>query len=765
MKMSHSPVFAVFCLFLTLFALSASAQVPALLCDDYHDKMGTLPAEEFGGPVQAVDSVGSLIYAACGEGGFWVLEGANFGSPVSVAHLELSGDALGIEIVGNHAYLPLGANGMAVVDISSPSAPVLVTTLPLLQWVNDIEVVGDRLYVFGASLSCQGGSWLHVVDASDPADPVLVDSYEFASDLMDISVDGNLAGMARTRSEWFETGPDWFECIPRAGMGVLDITDPDVPAVLFNTDLQWDDTITAVELVDGYMYVAEAHYGLTIHSVADPANPLYLDTLEFDHGYNEYVKSMARFGDLLYVTTYAGWLVILDVSNPTAPFVQDEIKFLYQAKDLASVGTHLYLACGEDGLCTMRINDPLDPYLPHPETMAFSTTPLHTQGAVAMSGNLVFTCDDQLRVYDVTDPSGPELLSYVPTVFTRCGSMAVEGTRVYVDGYSTPEQDVAIFDVTDPSNPELLTYLSANSSGEAPMHVEGGVLYRGFYDLIQATDVTDPLNPVTITLDLPGTPLYGSAKRGDLLYYYGFESFNDYRLFIVDISDPASPVERGRVEVPWGHDIRLEGDRAYLFSSPGFAIVDIADPANPTLISQTYTDGNCQAVIPSGGLLYAGNYHTLRVFDLADESAPILYGTLPLDMNDLATNGHILAAHGNTQLFILPLDCSDDHIVPVNDNGLVPDRSASLLSAYPNPFNPTVRIVLALPRDQEVTLRIHDLRGRLVKELARQAFAVGRQEIDWYGRDSAGRSVASGSYFVVLETEDGRDVQKLTLVR
>jgi len=90
----------------------------------------------------------------------------------------------------------------------------------------------------------------------------------------------------------------------------------------------------------------------------------------------------------------------------------------------------------------------------------------------------------------------------------------------------------------------------------------------------------------------------------------------------------------------------------------------------------------------------------------------------------------------------------------------------TLHAAAPNPFNPQTTIAFENPRQEEVTLRIFDLSGRLVRELIAGEFrAPGRHEIVWNGRDDAGRQVASGTYFYRLEAGEFAETKRMVLVK
>ena len=84
---------------------------------------------------------------------------------------------------------------------------------------------------------------------------------------------------------------------------------------------------------------------------------------------------------------------------------------------------------------------------------------------------------------------------------------------------------------------------------------------------------------------------------------------------------------------------------------------------------------------------------------------------------------------------------------------------------FPNPFNPRTEIQFEMPEEGWASVRIFDLSGRLVRELASRRFALGPQAVVWQGDDRRGQAQASGVYMVVLETEDGMVSRRITLAR
>ena len=92
--------------------------------------------------------------------------------------------------------------------------------------------------------------------------------------------------------------------------------------------------------------------------------------------------------------------------------------------------------------------------------------------------------------------------------------------------------------------------------------------------------------------------------------------------------------------------------------------------------------------------------------------------------------------------------------------------AASFLAQnFPNPFNPTTRISFGLAAPADVSLRIYDAAGRLVRTLVEGARPAGNYSELWDGRDSGGRAVASGIYFYRLTAGAFTETRKMALLR
>jgi hypothetical protein len=89
----------------------------------------------------------------------------------------------------------------------------------------------------------------------------------------------------------------------------------------------------------------------------------------------------------------------------------------------------------------------------------------------------------------------------------------------------------------------------------------------------------------------------------------------------------------------------------------------------------------------------------------------------------------------------------------------------ALLGAQPNPFNPATTLRFELPHSGPVTLRVLDVRGRLVAELLRGAvYSAGQHTVRWEA-GGQGVSASSGVYIAELEALGTRVTKRVVLLQ
>jgi len=92
--------------------------------------------------------------------------------------------------------------------------------------------------------------------------------------------------------------------------------------------------------------------------------------------------------------------------------------------------------------------------------------------------------------------------------------------------------------------------------------------------------------------------------------------------------------------------------------------------------------------------------------------------------------------------------------------------SAVLLQQnLPNPFTDQTVISYQLGRAGNVSMKVYNIAGQLVKTLVNARQESGIYNIVWSGLDDQGRRVSSGVYFCRLETDDQSAIKKMTILR
>ncbi len=97
-------------------------------------------------------------------------------------------------------------------------------------------------------------------------------------------------------------------------------------------------------------------------------------------------------------------------------------------------------------------------------------------------------------------------------------------------------------------------------------------------------------------------------------------------------------------------------------------------------------------------------------------------------------------------------------------------KTSALLQNYPNPFNPETCIPYQLSKNADVTIRIYNIKGQLIRQISlghKQAgsYLDKRGAAYWDGKNNAGEKIASGMYFYQLQSEDFRAMRRMMIVK
>jgi hypothetical protein len=450
-------------------------------------------------------------------------------------------------------------SALVVTDVSTPAAATDVGEVQLLDVANDIAVSGSYAYV-------AVGIGMQVVDLSDPSQPSVVGWFDKPGTL-DHSYSVAVAG-------------DTVYLGTYQGVYLLDVSQPDAP----------DE--------------------LTLYATGN--DPCYAVTIS---------------GTTLYIGHESGMLQLVDVLDPDN---LDEIGSCSsggQVFEIVEAGSYLYLAAGFAGFKTVSIATPSAP------AMVGGYSAPGTYFGVRISGSRAFVGShfDGLLVLDIGTPASPSLVTSL-ALPGRVRDVELLGNRAYVAGWEGGLSIVNLTVQTSPSRQALhgkTGFLERVAVDDGVLVLISRVVGDGLDDF-WVLDVSVPSDPVALSsLDLAGT-VYDVAMNGRYTYVA-----TDQGLSVVDLVAPGTPVLRDTVPTPAvAYDLVLSDTHAYV-GSAGIQVLDLSDPAAPVEVGSIdnawFTQRYNEALALSYPYLYvvsspswiSGVSTGLVVIDVSDPLQPI----------------------------------------------------------------------------------------------------------------------------------------------
>lgn len=358
---------------------------------------------------------------------------------------------------------------------------------------------------------------------------------------------------------------------------------------------------------------------------------------------------------------------------------------------------------------------------------------------VKVYDHYVYTCDGNAsgtdsRIIDIADVSAPVVL---PNAFLSCHNITItDGGTMFLEYLGLTSFDLS----TDPAAPDSLWHNNSNGHDCTP---RGNLLYdfSGYDASMTIWDITDPAAPsVVSTITDPAINYYHSgdaSKDGDYLYICDELSTDPEPDIIVwDISNPASPSRVGDLAEPTAtvHNLYVVGDLAFVsYYTAGFRTLDLSNPAAPSVLDTYDTSA------------YSG------------EGYDGAFGVYPY-----ADGGLVFISDHPNGLFVFSVEGYNGQPTAAGDT---PTATATLQQNVPNPFNPRTTIAFSLDTAGSATLEVYDVRGAKVRTLVDGVRSAGAQQVEWDGRDDAGRAVASGVYYYRLRSGTTTLSRKMVLLK
>ena len=106
----------------------------------------------------------------------------------------------------------------------------------------------------------------------------------------------------------------------------------------------------------------------------------------------------------------------------------------------------------------------------------------------------------------------------------------------------------------------------------------------------------------------------------------------------------------------------------------------------------------------------------------------------------------------------------DVSVMSVENNEIIP-KKFYVSQNYPNPFNPSTSFYIDMPEAGNLSVKVFDVNGRMVKELFNTYVNTGRVQARWSGKNEFDMMSTTGIYFLRVETSTNYLVQKLALIK
>jgi len=392
-----------------------------------------------------------------------------------------------------------------------------------------------------------------------------------------------------------------------SGIDIIDVADSSNPSLLANFDTSGESH--GVFMSGSLVYIADGGNGLQIVDISNPAKPKLLG-----HLYTNDAHKVVVAGDKAYIADNLSGLSIVDVSNPETPTLLGFYNSPGYAVDIFVSGTTAYLADDISGLQIIDVSDPAQPVL------SGSYASAKRASGVWVDGDTAYIADSNqgLLIVNVKDPAHPSLISSTNT--TQALKVQVIGNRAYV---VNPAKGLQCFDVSDLKNPKLLSSGTAGHivRGFAQnIFISGTTAYIAFGAAgLRLINISDPAAPTKLGFY---NNFSGYAAdvwvEGSIAYMAALVS----GLQIIDVSKPETPFRLGNFDEYTGA-VQVVGNKAYVGGIRNFYIVDVSNPAAPVELGRCPISDEARNVHVTNSLAYiAEGFSGLQIVSISTPDKP-----------------------------------------------------------------------------------------------------------------------------------------------
>ena len=704
-------------------------------CVDYSAYLRLTGLMELPATPCSVIMAGSFAYAAGGGTGLYVIDVSDMSTPLLASSLPLPCAAMDLALDGDFVYVAGDANGMLVVDVTDPRHPALVAECPTPAPASAISVHGDIACVV------MSNDKLGTIDISDPLNPRLLGTLGISGFVKEVTLVGTMAYVASS-----------------SGLRIVDVSLPERPRRVDVVESGYGGQ--AVEVRDGYAYVAAASNGLRILDVSNAQYPQPVSILPVPAS----ADAVTLAGSWAFILDRGRGLLAVDISDVAHPFVAAEFPTFLDPRAIAIAGHFVIIGGGNRSL---EIVDAT--HLTNPIAEGSFTTGWTSDCSVTEDGRLAFLAQDScVTIVELTSLDGPRLVCRVGMP-SYAKAIALAGRYAYVADYAGGLQ---LIDVGDPASAHVVG--SVATGGRAiDVVVAGTTAYVASEAYgVEIIDVSIPERPRVVGVHLNWN-LVGIAIRGsDLITVasysgYGYSDYSD--LSIIDVSNPQDPRERAILTYSgYSSALAISGSHAYATcAGDEMRVIDLSNMAAPRCVGHVrILTQSARSIAISGTTAVVGRgLSGLAILDISDPARPVEVGHCGAGFDflcaDIVDDTVYAGGYASTGFKWFGLPCASASVVA--DEGHSEDDCS--LQIYPNPASSTVAFSSGCDKSPIGRVEVYDLAGRrlrLIEGGVDEGTASGGR---WDGRDDSGTTVAAGIYVIRAATSAGVRTAAVTLIR
>lgn len=389
--------------------------------------------------------------------------------------------------------------------------------------------------------------------------------------------------------------PLWFITWGVILSTVISVQGQDDPAI--RLEGRWSEGECNAIAANGHL----GYYGngatLEIVNFNNPENPVSLSSTVLEGA----IQGLARIGNTIFAVGGNGYLNCIDVTDPFHPFIIGYID-LPGSLDIELSGKYAYISAEHDGMIIVDISVPEQP-------IVISTTDTNVDvQSISISGDYAYAATDNgIVVLDISSKTAPTIIREI-SIGGLVRGLETKDTLLFVPALDLGLQIYSI------KNPALPLWISTFYPIEA---AEDVIFYNGYVFL---------------------------AGR-----YNG--------VYILDVSDPASPVEIKRVSTRRAISLAASHQFIYVSDTWNMTVIDILDIPNAKVISMRDVADQINALaVNSSHIFIAQNYFGMTTLDAGDIQHPAVasYFHESNEANDVAIRDTFafLASRGNGLLVI-----------------------------------------------------------------------------------------------------------------